>query len=318
VTELLVPPSTVQVRPLTGTIGAEIDGVDISAPLADDTVAALRRALLAHRVLFFRDQSLDHASQIEFGKRFGELTYAHPHDAAPPERFPEIYTVDQQRSVEQYGTIGREQRDLSPVSGYHSDVTPAINPPFASILRADVVPAVGGDTTWTNLVAAYEGLSPALRELADALRAEHTYGAHRVRTGSSRSFARSDLLVANHPVVRVHPETGERALYVNPLFTSRILDVSPRESEQLLDLFFEQLARPEHTVRFRWEPGSVAFWDNRSTAHQAPRDLADDEPRTLYRVTLIGDVPVGTDGRESELVAGAPFRSVPPLPFDKN
>lgn len=119
----------------------------------------------------------------------------------------------------------------------------------------------------------------------------------------------------HHPVVRVHPETGEKALYVNPGFTSHILDVSPRESRQLLDLFFEQLTRPEYTVRFRWQPGSVAFWDNRTTAHLAPRDLDDDTPRTLHRVTLIGDIPVGPDGRESQLVAGQPFKSIPPIPF---
>jgi alpha-ketoglutarate-dependent taurine dioxygenase len=194
-------------------------------------------------------------------------------------------------------------------------VTPAINPPFASILRADVVPDVGGDTTWTNLVAAYEGLSAPVRELADTLWAEHTYGATRVRNRQSPSFGRSDLLVSRHPVVRVHPETRERALYVNPTFTSHILDVTPRESEQLLDLFFEQLARPEYTVRFRWEPGSVAFWDNRTTAHQAPRDVPDDEPRRLHRVTLIGDVPLAPDGRRSESIAGAPFQRIAPLPF---
>ena len=135
------------------------------------------------------------------------------------------------------------------------------------------------------------------------------------RAPTERQRERYELLVSHHPVVRVHPETGEKALYVNPGFTDHILDVSGDESERLLSLFFEQVTRPEHTVRFRWRPGDVAFWDNRTTAHQAPRDIDDDTPRTLHRVTLIGDVPRSPGGRESTLVAGRPFESIPPVPF---
>jgi alpha-ketoglutarate-dependent sulfate ester dioxygenase len=305
-------------RPLTPALGAEIDGVDLAQPLDEDVVAALRAALLRNRVIFFRDQRLDHATQIAFGRRFGDLTYAHPHDASPPDGYPEIYTVDTRRFRDLYGDVSVEGRDRSPVAGWHSDVTPAVNPPFASILRADVVPAVGGDTHWTNLVAAYEALSPALRDLADGLRAEHRYGADAIRNRRPRSDALlgiTDKLVAHHPVVRVHPETNERALYLNPVFTSRILDVERRESEILLELFFAELSKPEHIVRFRWAPGSVAFWDNRSTAHLGPRDVDQDVERVLHRVTLIGDVPVGPDGTPSTLVAGAPFEAIPPIPF---
>ena len=314
----LLESTTVDVRPIAGHIGAKIKGVDLSQPLDRPTVAAIRDALLKHRVIFFRDQDIDHAQQIAFARNFGDLTYAHPHDDAPPEGYPEIYTVDVKRFVERYGGPRPNRHGYSALSGWHSDVTPAINPPFGSILRADVVPEVGGDTTWTNLVAAYEGLSEPLQRLADTLWAEHRYGAGQNREGYSfdeAQRARWELLVVHHPVVRVHPETGEKALYVNPGFTSHILDVSPRESTQLLDLFFEQLTRPEYTVRFRWRPGDVAFWDNRTTAHQAPRDLDEDTPRTLHRVTLIGDVPVGPEGRESQLVAGKPFESIPPVPF---
>ena len=313
----LLDPTTLDVRPVAGQIGAEVDGLDLARDLDDDTVAALRAALLRHRVLFFRGQRLDHAGLVAFGRRFGDLTYAHPHDDRPPAGFPEVYTVDTRRLAERYGEQ-RPVEERSALAGWHSDVTPAVNPPFGSILRAEVVPEVGGDTTWTNLVAAYEGLSEPLRRLADGLRAEHRYGAGLARSGhvpSARQRERYELLVAHHPVVRVHPETGERALYVNPGFTSHILDVTRAESERLLGLFFEQLTRPEHTVRFRWRPGDVAFWDNRTTAHLAPRDVPDDVPRTLHRVTLIGDVPVGPDGRRSELVAGEPFRAIPPLPF---
>jgi taurine dioxygenase len=144
----------------------------------------------------------------------------------------------------------------------------------------------------------------------DTLRAEHRYGGADKPTGNG-SYAKrinDNLLVAVHPVVRVHPETGERALFVNPGFTSHIVDVSARESRAILDLLYAEITRSEYTVRFRWEPGSVAFWDNRATAHLAPRDIEHlNVRRTLHRITLVGDVPVGPDGRASELIAGRPF-----------
>jgi taurine dioxygenase len=195
-----------------------------------------------------------------------------------------------------------------PFGGWHSDVTPAINPPYASILRADIVPAVGGDTTWTNLVAAYEALSEPIQQLVDGLRAEHRYGVGYGGTSAKyRQRIDANPLVSHHPVVRVHPETGEKALLVSPGFTSHIVGLNPSESRRILDLLFEEITRPEHTVRFRWEPGSVAFWDNRTTSHLAPLDLAPDTPRRLFRVTLVGDVPVGPDGRSSDAIEGGQF-----------
>jgi taurine dioxygenase len=299
------------VRPVAGHIGADVAGVDLSRPLDPATVVAITQALHRHKVVFFRDQQLDHAAQIAFGRHFGELTYAHPHDDAPPEGHPEIFTIDPQRYARRYGNDpAANRRKYSYVAGWHTDVTAAVNPPAASILRAEVVPEIGGDTTWTNLVAAYQGLSAPLRAFVDGLRAEHRYGGDHKPTGDS-AYARrvnDNLLVAVHPVVRVHPVTGERALFVNPGFTSHIVDVEPRESRAILDLLYAEITRPEYTVRFRWQPGSVAFWDNRATSHLAPADLDHlDVRRTLHRVTLIGDRPVGPDGRESELVAGRPF-----------
>lgn len=300
------------VRPVAGHIGADISDLDLSAPLDDATVARLTEALHRYKVIFFRGQRLDHAGQIRFGRYFGELTYAHPHDEAPPQGHPEIYTVDPERYAQRYGNdpAATRRRKYSYVAGWHTDVTAAVNPPAGSILRAEVVPDVGGDTTWTNLVAAYEGLSAPVRAFVDTLRAEHRYGGSQQPTGDSPYARRvnDNLLVATHPVVRVHPVTGERALFVNPGFTSHIVDVEPRESRAVLDLLYAELTRPEYTVRFRWEPGSVAFWDNRATAHLAPADLDHlDVRRTLHRVTLIGERPVGPDGRESELVEGRPF-----------
>ena len=303
---------TLTVSAVAGHIGADISGVDLAQPLDEATVDRIRTALHQYKVIFFRGQRLDHAAQIAFGRQFGELTYAHPHDDAPPTAHPEIFTIDPRRYEERYGAGFRQQirRQYSYFNGWHTDVTAAVNPPAASILRADIVPEIGGDTQWTNLVAAYNGLSEPVRRFVDTLRAEHRYGGSRPVNDDSDYAKRinDNLLVAVHPVVRVHPVTGERALFVNPGFTSHIVDVEPAESKAILDLLYGELTRPEYTVRFRWEPGSVAFWDNRATAHLAPRDIEHlDLERRLHRVTLIGEVPKGPDGRESELVAGKPF-----------
>jgi alpha-ketoglutarate-dependent taurine dioxygenase len=309
------PRTALQVRAVAGHIGADISGVDIAKPLSTETVAQIKDALYRYKVIFFRDQHLDHASQIAFGRNFGELTYAHPHDEAPPEAYPEIFTVDPRRYEARYGNEYRTQtrrRQYSYFTGWHTDVTAAVNPPAASILRAETVPEVGGDTQWTSLVAAYEGLSDPVRSFVGTLRAEHRYGGADKPTGTGGYAKRinDNLLVAVHPVVRVHPVTGERALFVNPGFTSHIVDVSARESHAILDLLYSEITRPEYTVRFRWAPDSVAFWDNRATAHLAPRDIEHlDLRRTLHRVTVVGDVPMGPDGRESELIAGQPFTS---------
>ncbi|GAB1692599.1 TauD/TfdA dioxygenase family protein [Krasilnikovia sp. M28-CT-15] len=315
-TDLATPPATttsrITVERIAGNIGAEISRVDLSAPLDAETVAEIRAALLTHKVIFFRDQHLDHGQQIAFARQFGALTHAHPHEDAPPAEFPEILTIDPRRYEELYGFDRKTQarRQYSYYAGWHTDVTAAVNPPAASILRAEVVPPFGGDTSWTNLVAAYEGLSEPLRRLADGLRAEHRFLAGVDVEGHDRYQERvnKNLLIAVHPVVRVHPETGERALFVNPGFTTKILGLSAVESRQILDLLFAQIARPAYTVRFRWHPGDIAFWDNRATAHLAPEDLDHlDVQRTLHRVTLIGDRPVGPDGFTSELVAGVEF-----------
>ncbi|WP_437317314.1 TauD/TfdA dioxygenase family protein [Sorangium sp. So ce385] len=302
--------SSIQVKPLAGHIGAEIHGVDISRPLPDESVAAIRAALLKWKVVFFRDQPLGHAEQIAFAARFGEVTYAHPHEDEPFDEHPEILAIDSRRYDRRYG------KRFSYENRWHTDVTAAVNPPAASILRAHILPPYGGDTTWTNLVAAYEGLSAPLRALVDGLRAEHRFGLRFAPQDQDSPYlrkVRENPLISIHPVVRVHPETGERALFVSPGFTSHIVGLSPRESSAILDLLFEQISRPAYTVRFRWEPGSVAFWDNRATAHLGPQDLGHlDVERVLYRVTLTGDIPVGVDGVRSEIVAGEPFGTRPP------
>ena len=296
------------VRPQSGWTGAEIHGVDLTAELRADQVAEIRAALLKWKVVFFRDQFISHDDHLRFARAFGAPTPAHPlFDAIPDPDYPTIYPIFRDRFKARYGSSRGYDK-----AGWHADVTAAVNPPAASIMRAEVIPPYGGDTQWSNTVAAYDGLSAPLRKLADGLRAVHRFSPPDGSTATEDYERRVNRrpLVTEHPVVRVHPETGERALYVNPGFTSHIVDVSPHERRRLLGLFYEELARPEYTVRFKWEPGSIAFWDNRSTVHLAPSDLTLEHDRRLYRVTLVGDVPAGPDGRPSVALDGDPFDAV--------
>ena len=197
-----------------------------------------------------------------------------------------------------------------PWTGWHADITAAINPPAASILRGVNIPPYGGDTQWTNLVAAYNGLSETLRGFIDGLRGVHRFAPPQGTESSEdyKELLRTRGHATEHPLVRVHPETGERALYVSPSFLKSIVGLAPRESEQLLELLWEHAVRQDYTVRFRWKAGDIAFWDNRSTCHLAPSDIFQvDADRQLYRTTLVGDVPVGVDGKESTPLEGNRF-----------
>jgi alpha-ketoglutarate-dependent taurine dioxygenase len=298
--------TSLDIAPTSGYIGAEISGVDLSSRLDAATAAEIRSALLRYKVIFFRDQQIGHAEQIAFARLFGKVTPAHPHEENPPEGFPEILPIDSRRYETQLG-----RRRTSYDSSWHTDVTALVNPPAASILRAHILPPYGGDTAFANLVAAYENLPKGLRDLADTLDARHAFSA-RAATGSQRDRKiRQTALVAWHPVVRVHPETGERALFVSPGFTAgprELRGYTPSQSDAILRLLWEEATRTEYTTRFRWAPGSVAFWDNRATAHLAVFDAGHlGHDRVLYRVTLEGTVPEGVDGRTSELVSGEPF-----------
>ena len=217
--------------------------------------------------MFFRDQHLSHAQHIAFARQFGELTVGHP-VFGHVDGHPELYSVSKHRKANRFE--GRAL--LRPWSGWHTDVTAAVNPPAASILRGVVIPPYGGDTQWTNLAAAYRALSAPLRAIVDGLRGVHRFTAP-VGASATAAFDRAvkaHTLVSEHPLVRVHPETGERVLYISPSFLQHLSGFHPRESQQLLELLWEHAVRPEFTVRFQWEPGSLAFWDNRATAHRRP------------------------------------------------
>jgi len=302
-----IAPAAIGVRPCSIHIGAEIDGVDLTRPLSAEQVRDIRNALLKWKVVFFRDQQLNHAQHVAFARQFGEVTVGHA-VYGNVEGHPEVYAVAKHRKANRYtGTP-----NYRAWTGWHTDITAAINPPAGSILRGGVVPPYGGDTMWTNLVTAYEALSPTLREFLDRLRTMHRF-APPIGVEASKEYEqvqRRRRMISEHPLIRVIPETGERVLFISPSFLDSIVGLAPRESQQILEMLWEHAVRPEFTVRFRWEPGSIAFWDNRTTAHLAPRDIYDSEfERDFYRVTLVGDVPVGVDGKASRPIEGDPILS---------
>jgi alpha-ketoglutarate-dependent taurine dioxygenase len=312
------------VRPTAGYIGAEIHGVDLSQPLEPAVVTEIRATLLRWKVVFFRDQHLTQAQHIEFGRQFGTVTPAHPTLPAVFPDHPEILLLDNKMMG---GAGGEKQRDdgearggegmsasigggLAIDSQWHTDVTFVPNPPMGSILRGVVVPPYGGDTQWINLAVAYERLSEPLRTLLDGLHAVHHNQLPIKRGDMPPALAKQFLgsgLRAVHPVVRVHPETGEKSLFVNPNFTSHIIELSRQESRHLLAMVYEHMTNAEFSTRFRWQPGSIAFWDNRATAHQVPVDIPPGMHRSMQRITIAGDTPVGPDGSTSYALEGAAF-----------
>ncbi|MBQ1093177.1 TauD/TfdA family dioxygenase [Streptomyces sp. B93] len=303
----------IEVRPVAGHIGAEVTGVDLAADLDDAQVAAVRAAVLRWKVVFFRGQSLDHAAHVRFARRFGEPVVPRRRGSASPADVPEVETTADR--LELGGRFGMEheewlrRRRHTLLRGWHCDHGARVDPPAATILRAETVPPYGGDTTWSNLAAAYAGLSAPVRDFVAGLRAEHRLGVgYQPRPGDD-AYVRHllDHQVATvHPLVRVHPQTGERVLFVNGYYVEQIDGLSRPESQAVLDMLLEQAVRPEYTVRFRWEAGSVAFWDNRATIHLAPSDNAHlGLPRVMHRVMLAGEVPVGVDGRPSRAITGS-------------
>jgi alpha-ketoglutarate-dependent taurine dioxygenase len=275
-----------QLEALGPSFGAVVHGLDL-ARADDDQVRAVRAALTAHTVLFVADQDLDPDVQVALGNRLGNLTASHPVVPGLDEQHPEIYALD--------------SADEGFADVWHTDVTFVRRPPLGSVLRAVVLPPSGGDTTWADTQLAYASLSAPVRDLADRLVAVHDgnrefgyYLAQR-RAGEGNLWEGERvrrLDPVEHPVVRVHPETGRKGLFVNPGFTSHIADVSDAESRGILDLLYAHLTKPEHLVRHRWRTGDVAMWDNRSTLHYANRDYGTAR-RVMHRITLAGDEPVG-------------------------
>lgn len=278
-----------ELKPVTGTIGAEIRGIDLAGPLDDAAIDWINAALVEHKVLFFRDQDLDRESHIEFGKRFGQLE-VHPfakHLSAfnTGDNDPEIIVIESRKDGASTGT------DM-----WHSDVTWRVEPSLGSILRCLKSPPAGGDTMWANMEEAYDRLDDETKARIEGLEAEHDWEGFRrgLRSNgvpeSTIEAMNADYPVTTHPVVRTHPVSGRKCIYVNRIFTTRILGLEPDESDALLEKLYHQSTLPEVQVRFRWEPGSVAFWDNRSTQHYAVADYGGAH-RLMERVTVAGDRP---------------------------
>jgi taurine dioxygenase len=287
----------VGVRRLAGNIGAEITGVDTGTAFDDGTVGEVRQALLDHKVVFLRGQSLDYARQVAFAERLGPLTLGHPTLSSPPGQ-PFLEEIDSSKG--------------SRANHWHTDVTFVDRPPAFTLLHAVVIPPLGGDTIWASTVTAYDSLPAELRDLADRLRIVHTnahdYAASAdreerdaLRQAQSREFV-STVYETEHPAVRVHPETGERSLVLGG-FARKVVGFPPQTSRDLIRVLQDYVTRPENTVRWQWRVDDLAIWDNRATQHYAIFDYGT-EHRRGERVTVAGPVPVGVDGRPSVALKG--------------
>jgi alpha-ketoglutarate-dependent taurine dioxygenase len=282
------------VRPLSASIGAEIRGVDLR-DVDDATISEIRRIWLDRKVVFFPGQHLDERAHQAFGERFGELTEGHP--VVPGvDGFPNIFEIDYSKARQLYGSYG-DVATRSRGIHWHTDVTFVQRPPAGSVLRAVVIPDAGGDTAFSDQQAAFEALSPALGEFLSTLHAVHDGRAQfknvldQVGEGQWEGDKLPELEPVVHPVVRVHPETEAKTLFVNPGFTSHIVELDRAESDALLSFLYAHSVRPEFVVRYHWQAGDVGFWDNRATQHSVVGDFGD-QHRVIQRVTIKGDVPI--------------------------
>ena len=266
------------IEPQTPTIGAAISGLDLREPLQDEVISGLRAALVRWKVIFFRDQHLSEEEHIRFASHFGELEI-HPFTPADQPR-PEILRI-----VHDKDNKGTE-------NFWHSDVTWRPEPSLGSILRAVEIPEVGGDTLWANMEEAYSALPDYLKEKLDGLQAEHNFlrAFGHVIPKEQHEAIREKHPVQHHPVVRTHPESGRKSLYVNIAFTDHILGMERHESDKLLEILQHTASRPECQVRLKWQPGTIAFWDNRASQHYAVSDYWPHR-RVMERVTVAGDKP---------------------------
>lgn len=264
----------VAVWPLTARVGVELHGLDLRRPLPPPTRQLVLDALYRYQVVFFEPQPIDDDDQVALAAQFGEVT--EPINPGAEVARPEIFRL------------------LSKTPRWHADTTWMARPPAAQVFRVVALPPVGGDTVFASTEAAYERLSAPLQRLCDTLHAVHDESRLQY-PDDANAEERRKRVPALHPVVRVHPVSGRKSLFVNPMYTSRIVELTEGESERLLQLLYEHVLQPEHTIRYRWRVGSVGIWDNRSTWHYAVDDYGD-QFREIHRVSLRGEVPAGIAG----------------------
>ncbi len=288
-----------EVTPYSPTIGAEISGIDLAQPLTDAQVEGVRAALLDRKVIFFRDQDITTEQHLDFARNFGERE-VHPF-APHKEGYPEVLAITHDRE-----RPGQE-------NGWHSDVTWRLEPSLGSVLRCLECPPMGGDTLFSDSYAAYDNLPEAVREKVEGKYALHDFEGFRTRL-RDRGIGEEQIEAFNksypnpeHPVIRSHPETGRKGIYVNAAFTKHIIGMAQADSDALLGVLYHQANMPEYQCRFRWAKNSIAFWDNRACQHYASSDYWP-HFRIVERVTIIGDVPYyKSDGPATDLDE-SPFR----------
>ena len=276
----------IEALPIAGALGAELRGIDLSQKLDDSSVDAVLDALFEHQVIFFRGQTLTPQQQIDFSAQLAPVFTDHPPYLPLLEGHPEVVVLDGQGG-------GR-------ANVWHSDVSISPKPPMGSVLYMKQCPGWGGDTMWADMTAAYDALSDRLKVYLEGLRAVHDLAgtvrnlererSQQTKAQTGKTPTPGSLPRATHPVVRVHPVTGRKILYVNPTFTSHIEGLPPAEGDALLAFLLQHQNQPEFQCRWRWQSGDVAIWDNRATHHYAIADYGD-EPRTIHRVTLEGEAP---------------------------
>jgi len=305
----------IKLKPISDNLGAEVEGIDLKHTLSAEQVAVVYDALIRHKVLVFKKIGLNHEQQVRFTY---ELSEASPNIGAPTightvfghvDNYPEIFSVYQgekskPRDMERY----ESKAATHPWTGYHCDITACVNPPCIGMLRGEIIPQGVGDTNFGNLATAYETLDETTKEKLATLQAEHEYKYGKTKGTEYGNSIASRRMVSHHPLVTVHPDTGEKILYNSPAFLKFVVGMSDEDSTALLHRIWQHSV--EYTIQHVWDQGDLVVWDERSTTHRAPTDIySSDTERQLYRTTLVGQPLYGLDGSVSQIVQGEPMRS---------
>ena len=305
----------IRLTPISKNLGVEVEGVDLKQKLSPEQVATVYDALIRHKVLVFKKIDLNHEQQVRFTY---ELSEASPNIGAPTightvfghvDQYPEIFSVYQGETTKPRNMDRYEENATShPWTGYHCDITACVNPPSIGMLRGGIIPQGVGDTNFGNLAAAYATLDAETKERIASLKAEHEYKFGKTKGTEAGDSIASRRMVSHHPLVAVHPDTGEKILFNSPGFLKFVVGLSEEESTELLHQIWGHSV--EYTIQHVWDEGDLVVWDERSTTHRAPTDIySSGAERQLFRTTLVGQPLHGLDGSHSEIVQGEPMLS---------